>query len=171
MTSSLRRRLALALSGAAVLAAGAAVAQISRNGGPIGIGSDDFELDQNAGRISYIGRAEATQDSNRLRANRLDAYFEGEGGNALAGGVDRIEAVGEVYFVTPEQVARGDRAVFDVGASTLTVTGDVILSQGRNVMTGSRLVYNTETGQARMEGGQTPGGRRVQGVFYPDQQN
>ncbi len=166
------KRLTLALAAAAViLGSGVAVAQISRSGGPIGIGSDDFELDQGEGRISYIGRAEATQDDNRLRANRLDAYFEGEGDNRLSGGVSRLEAVGDVYFVTPEQTARGDRAVFNIAANTLTVTGDVILTQGENVMTGSRLTYNTQTGRAQMQGAPTSNGNRVRGVFYPNSGN
>jgi lipopolysaccharide export system protein LptA len=45
----------------------------------------------------------------------------------------------------------------------VVVTGDVILTQGKNVLTGNRLVYNVRTESARMEGGNG----RVQGVFYP----
>ena len=41
----------------------------------------------------------------------------------------------------------------------------VILTQGENVATGSRLTYNTRTESARLEGGSNG---RVQGVFYPN---
>ena len=34
----------------------------------------------------------------------------------------------------------------------VVVTGDVILTQGQNVLTGGRLVYNVNTEAARMEG-------------------
>ena len=163
------KRLTLALAAAAViLGSGVAAAQISRGGGPIGVTGDAVELDQNAGKVSYIGRAEVTQDSNRLRTDRLDAYY-GTGG--VEGGVNRIEAIGNVYFVTPEQTMRGDRAVFQVNNDTITVTGDVILTQGQNVLTGSRLTYNTQTGRARMEGAPTSAGNRVRGVFYPENGN
>lgn len=158
--------IALAALAVVSIGSGGAEAQISRDGGPVGFSSDDSDGDFGSGRFSLIGRAELTQDDNRLRADRVDLYSNTESGDA-----ERIEAIGNVYFVTPEQVLRGDRAVFQVASNTVVITGDVILSQGKNVMTGSRLTYNVETGQARMEGGQTPGGRRVQGVFYPDQQN
>ena len=44
----------------------------------------------------------------------------------------------------------------------------MILTQGENVITGSRLVYNTRTESAQMEGGSNG---RVQGVFYPERGN
>ena len=63
---------------------------------------------------------------------------------------------------------RGDRAVYDLSTEELVVTGEVILSQGQNVARGGRLVYNVRTGTGRMEGAPTEAGRRVQGVFYPE---
>ena len=46
------------------------------------------------------------------------------------------------------------------------LSGDVILTQGENVMTGGRLTYNTRTEAAEMDGAGENG--RVQGVFYPE---
>ena len=43
--------------------------------------------------------------------------------------------------------------------------GDVILTQGQNVLTGSRLTYNVRSQTARIEAG---GQGRIRGVFYPD---
>ena len=110
------------------------------------------------------GNAEVLQGENRLRASRLELIGQG-------GAASRVEASGDVYFVTPNETIRGDRAVYDMNADTVTVTGDVILTQGQNVATGGRLVYNVGTGAARLEGAQTPAGRRVQGVFYPNRSN
>ena len=36
------------------------------------------------------------------------------------------------------------------------------------VVRGGRLVYNVRTGTGQMAGAPTPGGNRVQGVFYPE---
>jgi len=44
------------------------------------------------------------------------------------------------------------------------VSGDVILTQGRNVLSGARLTYNVDSGTASMDGGAN---NRVRGVFYP----
>ena len=61
-------------------------------------------------------------------------------------------------------VVRGDKAVYTRADDTLVVTGDVVLTQGQNVLKGSRLVVYVGAGRATMDQG--PG--RVRGVFYPD---
>ena len=108
------------------------------------------------------GRAEATQGGNRFRADTL-TLVSSDGGS-----LERAEAAGTVYFVTPDQSMRGDRAVYNLGNGEIVVTGNVILTQGQNVLTGSRLVYNINTETARMDGApRGAAGSRVQGVFYP----
>ncbi|MBW8303809.1 MAG: LPS ABC transporter substrate-binding protein LptA, partial [Brevundimonas sp.] len=106
--------------------------------------------------LTLRGDAELVQGDNRLRANQIAGF-------SLAGD-SRIEASGDVYFVTPDQTIRGDRATYNTADETIVLTGDVILTQGENVMTGSRLTYNIRSETARFEGGASG---RVQGVFYP----
>lgn len=110
--------------------------------------------------VTLEGNAEATQGDNRLRAGRLNLVTSGDGA------LTRIEASGDIYYVTPTETMRGDRAVYTPADDTVVITGDVILTQGENVMTGARLTYNVRSGTARMEGGGQAG--RVQGVFYPN---
>jgi len=165
------RRMTIGLVAGVVLAgaaAGAGWTQISPGEEPFMVGSDEFELIQQEGLQIWRGRAEAVQGENRLRAGEIRVYHDVENGGF--GQARRIEAVGEVFFVTPDQVARGDRAVYTAANDTLVVTGDVILRQGENVLTGSSLSINIASGRARMEGAPTGNaGRRVQGVFYPGQ--
>ena len=54
-------------------------------------------------------------------------------------------------------------------ADTITLTGGVIIVQGKNVARGERLVVNVETGQAEMTSSARGRGNpnRVRGVFYP----
>lgn len=129
---------------------------------PVAWGGDLFEYTPNG--FTLTGKAELTQGDNRLRADRLTFV-------TADGDLTRAEASGAVYFVTPEQTMRGDRAIYDLGTDEVTVSGDVILTQGENVATGGRLVYNVRTGTARMEGAPTPNGNRVRGVFYPQGAN
>lgn len=138
-------------------------AQVAQNpaDAPIAWGGDDVEI--TPGGFSLIGRAEITQGQNRLRANRVNLTTS-DGTN----GVEKVEAIGEVFFVTPTQTMRGDRAVYDLGTDELVVTGEVILAQGENVLRGGRLVYNVRTETGRMAGAPTAAGNRVQGVFYPE---
>ena len=128
---------------------------------PIAFGADSGE--QTAERITLRGRAEVTQGQNRIRADAITLYRK------ASGDPDRVEATGKVYFVTPDQSMRGDRAVYNLGNGEIVVTGNVVLTQGKNVLTGSRLVYNINTESARMDGApRGAAGSRVQGVFYPN---
>ena len=51
------------------------------------------------------GEAEILQGDNRLRAERIEAFTNDNSD------LSRVEASGEVFFVTPTQTLRGDRAV------------------------------------------------------------
>ena len=161
-----RTRLIAALAAFTILAGvpmvGGAQTPASSADAPVAWGGDDLEITSTG--FSLIGRAEFTQGENRLRAERVNMVFS-EGADR---DLEQVEAVGEVYFVTPTQTMRGDRAVYDLSSEELVVTGEVILSEGDNVARGGRLVYNVRTGTGRMEGAPTAAGRRVQGVFYPE---
>lgn len=136
---------------------GAQNAPIGGGDAPIMWGGDRVQY--SAEGFALIGRAEILQGDNRLRAERID--FKGTEAD-----VREAEAVGGVFFVTPQQTVRGDRAHYNLANGDLTVTGQVVLNQGRNVATGGRLIYNVRSGDARWEGAGSNG--RVQGVFYPN---
>lgn len=123
---------------------------------PVGWGANSVTYRPDG--VTLEGAAEITQGQNRMRANRVSLNTD------ASGALTRIEASGEVYYVTPNETMRGDAAVYTPSDDTVVVTGDVILSQGQNVMTGRRLTYNLRTEQAAMNAG---AGGRVRGVFYP----
>ena len=143
---------AAALALVALPTMGDAQTRPSSSDQPISFGADAGEYVGNT--VTLRGRAELIQGDNRLRADSVSGLN--------TSGESRIEASGNVYFVTPEQTIRGDRAVYTPANDTIVLTGDVILTQGQNVMTGGRLTYNTRTEAAQMDGA-----GRVQGVFYP----
>lgn len=147
---------------AVTLIGGAAVgqSQSTTSNQPIMIGADAGERTNTS--FSLRGRAEVTQGGNRLRADAI------EGASSATGQISSVTANGNVYYVTPDQSIRGDRAVYTISNATIVVTGDVILTQGKNVLTGGRLTYNVDTGAANMAGGSNS---RIQGVFYPQGAN
>jgi lipopolysaccharide export system protein LptA len=164
----------------AALLAGPAAAQLATNSNaPVDITADELETANSACTSIWRGHAEALQDNARLRADVLTADFETKGGGGGAGKTGgcgdliRLRADGSVYYVTPQQKVHGDAAVYEAGSDTLTVTGDVVATQGQNVLRGSRMVFNTKTGQGHMEGGATGRNKanRPRGVFYPKQSN
>lgn len=87
-----------------------------------------------------------------------------EGSLPGAGSFTRIEASGKVYVNSGEQTATGDNAVVDMVGKLVTLSGNVVLSQGPNVITGNKLTWDMTTGRARVD--QTPGAR-IRGIFTP----
>ncbi|MFO0438575.1 MAG: LptA/OstA family protein [Phenylobacterium sp.] len=159
----------LALVAAAPLGAQAQLARNSK--APVDITADQLELVNSQCSAIYRGGAEALQETSRLRADQLKIVYapaaEGAGRNGCSSDLLRMEATGSVFYVTPEQRVRGDQALYDAKAQTLTVTGSVVASRGQDVMKGGRLVVNTVSGDARMEGGTDRSSRRVRTVIYP----
>ena len=172
---------ALAL-GMALAATGAAAPQGQPGGlspqsnGPIDITADNGTYDNASCESTWTGSAEVLQGTTRLRAHEIRAFMKRKASTAAdqsnCGAAERIEADGDVYYVTPDQNARGDHAVYNADANLIVMTGDVILVQGKNVVHGDRLTIHTQTRAAQMESGAqgrgTPG--RVRAVFYQSQQ-
>lgn len=172
------------LMAAAGLAAGAAHAQLSQSKGPIDITGDSMVVRDPEHLVVWKGRVEALQDEDRLRTDLLNIYYKpaqqkapgapkAGAGAAAPGGdfgaIDRMEAIGDVYFVTPTQVAKGDKAVYTADNQTIVITGDVVLTQGENVGRGSRLVIDLANGNSTLEGGGASPTGRPRVIVYPKQ--
>jgi lipopolysaccharide export system protein LptA len=181
--------MAMAAAGAGVLLsavlATSALGQAAGAGGPFGSGNapidisaDELEVLDAESRAVWRGNVEAVQGANRMRAPVLNIYYarsSSVGGQALpgpgGGQISRMEAEGPVYYVTPDQNARADRAVYEAGTNTVIMTGNVVLVQGRNVVQGDRLTIDTRTNKATLVSNTTGRAQsgRVRGVFYPGQ--
>ena len=85
------------------------------------------------------------------------------GAPAKSGGFSKVEAIGSVKVTSGPQVVTGDRGVFDPKANTIVVTGKVVLTQGANIINGTRLVVDMTTGKATVD----QSGGRIKGVFTP----
>lgn len=164
--------------GLAVLVGGPAAAQLAANSdAPVDLTADELEVVNAQCLAIWRGSAEALQADTRLRADVLRIYTKagparpGATGPAC-GAVDRMEAQGNVFYVTPQQRVRGDKADYNAASEVIVMTGDVVAAQGKNVLRGRRMVINVKTGEAQMEtdvkGHNKPG--RVRGVFYPKEE-
>jgi lipopolysaccharide export system protein LptA len=175
--------LAAQATGAQAAAASSAGAPAKSTKAPIDIVSAQSETRTADCTTIFTGSPEAMQDTSRLRANVMIGHQEilkKSKGRAKAGEADAVagscgdtvslEAKGNVYYAAPDgRRVHGDDAVYVYATTTLTVMGDVTAVDGQNVMRGTKMVYNTKTGEGHMEGGgKGPGAKnRTRGVFYP----
>ena len=80
------------------------------------------------------------------------------GNDGAASGIDRLEADGGVTFVTATDSAEALEAVYSIADGSVIMSGDVLLTQGQNAISGEKLIIDLAAGSGRMEG-------RVRTVF------
>ncbi len=153
---------------------------------PIEIVSDTLDVFQEQSQAVFSGNVIATQGNINMRAAKMVVFYRdtgasspaetgsepaAEGSTAMAGeGIYRIEAEGDVFFASPLETAQGQTAIYDVDASTVNLIGNVLLTREGNVLKGTQLVYNLNTGRSTLQGGASASGAsggRVRGLFVP----
>lgn len=128
---------------------------------PIEIAADSLEVREEQKIAIFRGEVVAGQGSMRLTADELEVNYADAGGGS--GEIQRLQARGSVFLANGAETAKGEYADYDVAAGTIAMTGDVVLTQGGNVVRGASLRIDLNTGQGKVEGG----GGRVQSVFAP----
>ena len=157
---------------------------------PVQIEAASLEVRDKNKMATFSGNVQVVQGDTTMKCQRLVVFYGEEVGIAQNGSpappkpagdakkspqnIRRIEARGGVTVVTKDQNASGDLGVYDLLAKTITLTGNVVVSQGQNVIHGERVVVDTVTGNARVEsgaanqgGGATPS--RVRALIQPSQ--
>lgn len=125
------------------------------------ISSDDQEILDQENRVRFIGNVNAIRGDTRLRADSAEAIIARDPATGQRR-IERINARGDVFYVTATETARGDRAVYTLSDEVIVLTGSVVLTQGCNVSTGQQLVINLQTGVSRLTGGNG----RVRSLFF-----
>jgi lipopolysaccharide export system protein LptA len=130
------------------------------------------------------GDVKVVQGDTIMRSKTLVVFYEREGGAAAPAGsgkaapapaatpgpggsqqIRRLEARGSVIVTQNDQTVTGDSGIFDTKANTVTMLGNVILTQGKNVMHGQTLTVDLTTGVSRLENEKG----RVNMVLFPEQ--
>ncbi|MEM6627302.1 MAG: LptA/OstA family protein [Pseudomonadota bacterium] len=162
----------IAFLAAAAAMAAPAIAQLSTQGGPIEINADRGQLNDRERRAVYSGNVDIIQSDSRLRAEEVVIEYNartgpqpsGEGVTASIGGLKSITATGDVYYLTIREKVRADKGVYTAESDTITLTGDVIVTNDDGVVNGERLVIEASTGRSTMFGGETT---RIRTVIEP----
>ena len=135
---------------------------------PVQIEAGALEVRDKDKVATFSGNVKVVQGDTVMRCKSLIVFYEQQGQAAGApamkaatpgpGGssqISRLEATGGVTVNQKEQTATGDKALFDMKANTVTLQGNVVVSQGQNVMRGDRLVVNLTSGVSQVYAGQS----------------
>lgn len=118
---------------------------------PVEVSADALSVDQGSGAATFEGNVLVVQGDVRLSADQvIVVYALDEAGNPS--GIDRLVASGGVTFVTPTDAVEAETAEYSIADSMVTLTGDVLLTQGSTAISGESLVIDLNSGSGRMEG-------------------
>lgn len=144
---------------------------------PVHITADQAEYFNQENRVVFLGNVVATQGDATLTAERMEVVFtpppeKGEGKKRPLTepqtSIRTITATEKVSFrqVDPESKKErygvGERGDYDAEARTMTLTGNPRVWEGKNVMTGERMVFFLDNHRFKAEG-------KVNLTVYPEE--
>ena len=152
---------------------------------PIQIEAASLEMRDKKKEATFSGNVKVVQGDTTMTSRTLVVFYDSGAASAAApaanakavaksapiqsatpgpGGsssIRRLEAKGSVVVTQKDQVVTGETAVFDTKTNLVTMLGGVVLTQGKNVLRGDRLMVDMTTGVSRVESDSG----RVQGLF------
>lgn len=138
-----------------------------KGNGPIEVDAQTLEIvEEGDQRIStFSGGVTVRRGDTTMKAAQIKLFSSKDSEAADQNGFNRMEATGTVYVNSGKQTITGTQAVVDNKAQTIVLSGNVVLSQGKDVLAADRLVIDMATGKARVE--QAPG-KSIRMVITPD---
>jgi len=138
-----------------------------KGNGPIEVDAKTLEIiEEGEQRIStFSGGVTVRRGNTTMKAAQIKIFSSKDSNTTDQNGFTRMEATGTVYVNSGKQTITGTQAVVDNKAQTIVLSGNVVLSQGKDVLAADRLVIDMATGRARVE--QTPG-KSIRMVITPD---
>jgi len=153
---------------------------------PIHIESATLEMRDKIKEATFAGNVKVVQGDTTMTSKVLVVFYESNSPAAPAAGaanskaaksappiqsatpgpggsssIRRLEAKGNVIVTQKDQIATGDTAIFETKTNLVTMLGGVVLTQGKNVLRGDRLLVDMTTGVSRVESDSG----KVQGLF------
>ena len=144
-------------------------------GQPVKIEASRLEVRDKDKIATFTGNVKVVQGDTTMHCKVLVVFYEkkdeAQGAQAQAGSkpgapmpaaapgpggssqINRLEAKGNVVVTQKDQTATGDTGLFDMKSNTVTMTGNVLVSQGTNVLRGEKLVVDLTTGVSRVDSG------------------
>ncbi len=113
----------------------------------IEVTADSLAVDQDTGSAVFRGNVIIGQGDLRLSAGTVEVIYVTES-NEIA----RLMADGGVTFVTATEAAEAQSAQYDIETGLLTLTGDVLLTQGPSAISAETMIINVTDGTASMTG-------------------
>jgi lipopolysaccharide export system protein LptA len=131
--------------------------QFSGNKGPINIKSDTLDLDYKGNVVVFRGHVHAVQADAILTSDTLTVTYLKDFRE-----VKDMVANGNVRMSQGTRFATGDHGVLDQAKHTVTLTGNPVVHDGDDEVSGTKITVHLDTGKSQVEG--------ARAVFFPKEQ-
>jgi lipopolysaccharide export system protein LptA len=145
---------------------------------PVKIQAASLEVREKDKQATFSGDVHVVNGDTELRCRSLVVFYDDDSSSSSAKNmkaadpgpsgeksIKRIEAKGGVTVVQKDQNAAGDAAIFNMRENIVTLTGNVVVTRGQDVLRGQRLVVDLTNGVSKMDQG------RVEGLFQSGPRN
>lgn len=164
---------------------------------PYDVIADRLDVDDKAKAATFVGNVSAVQGNLTMQSQELTAFYTGSAGmdptgndaaSSTQASLTHLTAKKKVVVSSKDgQTATGDWAEVDMKKNLTTMGGSVVLTQGKNIVHGNKLVIDMTTGEATIKteppksngpvvsssdgdgNGQVFKAERPSAVFYPGQ--
>ncbi|AUH32779.1 lipopolysaccharide transport periplasmic protein LptA [Paracoccus tegillarcae] len=123
---------------------------------PVEMSADNLTVNQADGSAVFTGNVIIAQGEMKLQAGEVTVIYA-EGGQQR---IESLKATGGVTLASGTDAAEAQEALYEVETGMIDLTGDVIMTQGQNVLTGDKMRVNLADGTAQAQG-------RVRTVLQP----
>jgi lipopolysaccharide export system protein LptA len=120
---------------------------------PVEVAADNLSVDQDSGTAVFSGNVVIGQGDLRLSAGSVRVVY-----SDATGDIAQLLASDGVTFVTSTEAAEAQNADYNLTTGVLTLSGDVLLTQGASALSAQTMTINVNSGAAQMSG-------RVRTVF------
>jgi lipopolysaccharide export system protein LptA len=151
---------------------------LNKKNEPIEITSDRMEAFNEKKMVVFSGNATAKQGDIVLKSDKLSLYYKNGPGKKdkigtkeieTSGVLDRIEAKGNVVVTQKEKRATSEEASYNQESGQIVMTGNPILREGKNTVTGCKVIVYTNEDRGSVVPCTSGKGERVKAVIYQQQ--
>jgi lipopolysaccharide export system protein LptA len=118
---------------------------------PIEITADTLTVDQQDGTAIFEGSVLIGQGDMRLTAGLVRVEYN-TADVANSGEISRLLASGGVTLVSGSETAEAARAEYSLDSGVITLTGSVLVTQGRSALSSESMTIDLDTGTGTMQG-------------------
>ncbi len=149
---------------------GDAFGGMGNNDEPIQIEADKLEIIDTQNTALLTGNVTVVQGKTILKARTIKVYYlKPSESNKSNNGIRKIEASSKVAVRSGDNHVTADKATIDMVTEFVTLSGNVLISQGNNIVKGCQASVNLKTNVSQVKPckGQGSGGGRIKILLDP----